>query len=80
MSKLIKATQSIAGTILGYTALAIDAGDASYTTTTSMAVPHASLQVTFVAPPSRKVEISVSIFVDTVASRNLIFGLSDNAT
>ena len=69
-----------AGMILGYTALAIDVGDASYTTTTSMAVPHPSLQVTFVAPPSGKVEISVSIFVDTVAGRNLIFGLSDNST
>ena len=74
------ANSAYAGMILGYTALAIDAGDASYTTTTSMAVPHASLQVTFVAPPSGKVEISVSIFVDTVAGRNLIFGLSDNST
>ena len=74
------ANSAYAGMILGYTALGIDAGDASYTTTTSMAVPHASLQVTFVAPPSGKVEIAVSVFVDTVASRNLMFGLSDNAT
>jgi len=74
------ANSAYAGMILGYTALAIDIGDASYTTTTSMAVPHSSLQVTFVAPPSGKVEISVSIFVDTVAGRNLVFGLSDNST
>jgi hypothetical protein len=74
------ANSAYAGMILGYTALAIDAGDASYTTTTSMAVPHSSLQVTFRAPPSGKVEISVSVFVDTVAGRNLVFGLSDNST
>ena len=80
LTEFSAASSSYAGMILGYTALAIDAGDASYTTTTSMAVPHSSLQVTFVAPPSGKVEISVSIFVDTVAGRNLVFGLSDNST
>ena len=74
------ANSAYAGMILGYTALGIDASDASYTTTTSMAVPHASFQITFVAPPSGKVEIFVSVFVDTGTGRPLVFGLSDNST
>ena len=79
MSKLIKATQSIAGTILGYTSLLNDAADNSYTTTTLMVVPDSTLQVTFKAPQSGNVEIFVSIYVDTTAGRNLVFGLSDSS-
>jgi len=69
-----------AGMILGYTAIGIDSADDSYTTTTSMAVTDADHKVTFTAPPSGKVEIFASIYVDTGQGRPLIFGLSDNAT
>ena len=77
MSQLIKGTQSIAGTILGYTAIGIDATADSYSTTTSMTVVDSDLKIVFVAPQSGNVEIFVSIYVDTFVGRNLIFGLSD---
>ena len=65
-----------AGQILGYTAIGIDAADASYTTTTSMVVTDADHKVTFIVPPSGNVEISASIFSDSGNTRTLYLGLS----
>ena len=69
-----------AGMILGYTALGVDSADDSYTTTTSWAVVDSTTKVSFVAPPSGNVEISISVYVDTDIARWLEFGLSDNAS
>ena len=70
----------LAGNILGYTALLNDSADSSYTITASYAVPAADWKVTFVAPPSGNVEIFVSVYIVSTATRQTYFGLSDNAT
>tara|TARA_R100000808_G_scaffold13572_1_gene32801 strand:+ start:4878 stop:6131 length:1254 start_codon:yes stop_codon:yes gene_type:complete len=74
------ANSAYAGMILGYTAIGIDAASDSYTVTASFAVTDADHKVTFVAPPSGKVEIEVTCPVIAIAQRQLYLGLSDNAT
>ena len=69
-----------AGMILGYTSVLNDAGDTSYSVTDSFATIHATANITFVAPPSGNVEIFVSVYAKSTATRQLYFGLSDNAT
>ena len=69
-----------AGMILGYTAIGIHGADASYAVTASFAVTDSDHKVTFIAPPSGKVEIEVSIYGNSSSVRQLFFGLSDNAT
>ena len=69
-----------AGMILGYTAIGIDAASDSYGVTASFAVTDADHKVTFVSPPSGKVEIEVTCAVIAIAKRQLYLGLSDNAT
>ena len=74
------ADSAYAGMILGYTAIGIDAGRDSVSVGTSFAVTDADHKVTFVAPPSGKVEIEVNIYVISTSQRWMSFGLSDNAT
>ena len=76
MSKLIKATQSIAGTILGYTVIGLDATPATFDVTNAMLPVHNDLKVSFVFPQSGKVEIFASIYIQTDSARNVTFGLS----
>ena len=65
-----------AGMILGYTVIGLDATPASYTVTNAMVPVHDDLKVSFVFPPSGKVEISASIFGLSVGIRPMTFGLS----
>ena len=65
-----------AGMILGYTVIGLDATPASYSVTNAMVPVHDDLKVSFVFPPSGKVEISVSVFNYSNGSRPLTFGLS----
>ncbi len=70
-----------AGMILGYRCIGENASHASYTLTTSFAVPHADMTIRFVAPPSGAVEIMVQILMNSSTSnKSLSLGLSDNAT
>ena len=70
----------LSGMILGYTSLLNDAADTSYTVTDAYVTVDATTKITFVAPPSGNVEIFVSIYAKSTATRQLYFGLSDNAT
>ena len=74
------ANSAYAGMILGYTAIGIDASRADLSVGSSMATTDADHKVTFVAPPSGKVEIEIRIQVITTSVRQLRLGLSDNAT
>ena len=69
-----------AGMILGYTSLLNDAANTSYSVTASFVTVDATTKITFVAPPSGNVEIFVSVYVVSTATRQLYLGLSDNAT
>ena len=69
-----------AGMILGYTAIGIDVIHDSVQPAATFGVTDADHKVTFVAPPSGKVEIFVSISAQATTQRWLQFGLSDNAT
>ena len=64
------------GRILGYTVIGLDATPATHDILTAMTVVHDDLKVSFVFPPSGKVEIMASIYVDTDAARAVTFGLS----
>lgn len=75
------ANSAYAGMILGYRMIGEDGTHASYTLTTSYAVPNSAMTVRFVAPPSGAVEIMVQIYHNASSSnRTISFGLSDNAT
>ena len=74
------ANSAYAGMILGYTSLLNDAADTSYAVTTSFVTIDATAKITFVAPPSGNVEIFASVYVKSTSTRQLYFGLSDNAT
>lgn len=76
------AGSSYAGTILGYRTEGINSTHATYSLTTSYAVPNSNMTVRFIAPPSGVVEVEVQIGFDSGTSSNRIvyFGLSDNAT
>ena len=64
------------GRILGYTVIGLDATPATHDILTAMTVVLDDLKVSFVFPPSGKVEIMASIYVDTDAARAVTFGLS----
>jgi hypothetical protein len=70
------------GAIVGYTNVGSNSGHASYTITTSYAVPDSEMNVVFVVPKSGKVEIMVQVQVnDTSTSSNTIScALSDAAS
>ena len=75
------ANSSYAGMILGYRCIGEDATHASYTLTTSYAVPHADMTTRFIAPPSGAVEVMVQIFMNSSTSNKFLYlGLSDNST
>jgi len=75
------ANSAYAGMILGYRMIGEDGTHASYTLTTSYAVPDSAMTVRFIAPPSGAVEIMVQIYHNASSSnRTISFGLSDNAT
>jgi hypothetical protein len=69
-----------AGMILGYRLIGESGGHATYTTTTSFAVPDSAMTIRFIAPPSGVVEVEVQIYVDSSSGRSITFALSDNAT
>ena len=72
---------AFAGMILGYRCIGEDAIHASYTLTTSFAVPNSDMTVRFIAPPSGAVEIMVQIWCNaSTSNRVMYFGLSDNST
>ena len=70
------------GAIMGYTNIGSNSGHASYTITTSYAVPDSEMNVVFVVPKSGKVEIMVQVQVkDNSFSANTInCALSDAAS
>ena len=70
------ADSAYAGMILGYTVIGDNATPASYDVLASMEPVHDDLKVSFVFPPSGKVEIFASIYVQTDSARPLTFGLS----
>ena len=76
------ANSAYAGMILGYTDIGLDEADATYNLTTSYAVPTSEFSVTFVAPPSGKVEIYIQVQFNagSAGQGDLYAGLSDNAT
>ena len=65
-----------AGMILGYTVIGLDATPATHDVLAAMTVVHDDLKVSFVFPPSGKVEIMASIYIQTDSARALTFGLS----
>ena len=76
------ANSAYAGMILGYTYLQPSGSGESHALETSFTVEHPTHKITFVVPPSGKVEIeSTGIFNRTSTSDVTIYaGLSDNAT
>ena len=75
------ANSSYAGMILGYRMIGESATHASYTLTTSFAVPNSNMTIRFIAPPSGAVEIMVQIYANaSTSNRTLYLALSDNAT
>ena len=70
------ANSSYAGMILGYTVIGDNATPATYDVLSSMNPVHDDLKVSFVFPPSGKVEIMASIYVQTDTGRAVTFGLS----
>ena len=70
------------GAIVGYNIQGLNLGHASYSLTTTMAVPDAGMHVCFVAPKSGIVEIEVQVRVDmgTSVGTSLLVGLSDAAS
>ena len=65
-----------AGMILGYTVIGLNETPAKFDVTNAMLPVHNDLKVSFVFPPSGKVEIMASIYVQTDSPRFLTFGLS----
>ena len=68
------------GMIIGYRMIGESATHSTYTFTTSYAVPDSDMNVSFIAPPSGIVEVSIQVWVDGYSNRTISFGLSDNAT
>ena len=64
------------GRILGYTVIGLDATPAKHDVLDAMTVVHDDLKVSFTFPPSGKVEIMASIYIQTDSARALTFGLS----
>ena len=67
---------NIAGQILGYTVIGAASTPATFDVTNAMLPVHDDLKVSFVFPPSGKVEIMASIYIQTDAARAVTFGLS----
>ena len=67
---------NIAGQILGYTVIGVASIPATFDVTNAMLPVHDDLKVSFTFPPSGKVEIMASIYIQTDAARAVTFGLS----
>ena len=78
MPNTLTRAENFDGRILGYTAIGIDSAQDSVAPGATFAVTDANHKVTFVAPPSEKVEIFVSISAQTTTQRWIQFGLSDD--
>jgi len=66
---------------MGYNVQGLNVGHASYSLTTSFAVPDAGFHVVFVAPKSGIVEIEIQILYNGGSvGQTLLLGLSDNAS
>ena len=65
-----------AGMILGYTVIGLDESPATFDVTNAMLPVHDNLKVSFVFPPSGRVEILASIYIQADTSRAVTFGLS----
>ena len=78
MPNTLTKAENFDGRILGYTAIGIDATRDSVAPGNSFAITDADHKVTFVAPPSGKVEIEIRISVISITIRWLVLGLSDN--
>ena len=75
------ANSAYAGMILAYTVIGESTTHTTYAMTTSLAVPDANMNVSFVAPPSGNVEIMVQFHRDSSSSNKFVYvSLSDNAT
>ena len=75
------ANSAYAGMILGYRSIGEDSAHASYTLTTSYAVPHADMNISFKAPPSGNVKVFIQIYMNSSTSNKILhLGLSDNST
>ena len=72
----ITRAENFDGRILGYTVIGLDATPAKHDVLAAMTVVHDDLKVSFVFPPSGKVEISASIHIEAEGSRPLTIGLS----
>ena len=70
------ANSAYAGMILGYTVIGLDETPASFDVTDAMLPVHDDLKVSFVFPPSGKVEIMSSIYIQTDTARSVTLGLS----
>ena len=70
------ANSAYAGMILGYTVIGLDATPATFDVTNAMLPVHDDLKVSFTFPPSGKVEIMASIYIQSDAARDVTFGLS----
>ena len=77
MANTLTKAENFDGRILGYTAIGIDATADSVVPGTSFVVTDADHKVTFIAPPSGKVEIEVRISVISVTARWLVLCLAD---
>ena len=75
-SNSITKAENFDGRILGYTVIGLDETPATHDVLAAMTVVHDDLKVSFVFPPSGKVEIFVSISIETESVRPLTFGLS----
>ena len=73
---VITGNPNIAGQILGYTVIGLDATPATFDVTDAMLPVHNDLKVSFTFPPSGKVEIMASIYIQTDTARAVTFGLS----
>lgn len=67
---------NISGQILGYTVIGLDATPATFDVTNAMLPVNDDLKVSFIFPPSGKVEVMASIYIQTDTSRAVTFGLS----
>ena len=76
MPNTLTKAENFDGRILGYTVIGFDATPAKHDVLAAMTVVHDDLKVSFVFPPSGKVEIMASIYIQTDSPRALTFGLS----
>ena len=80
MPNTLTRAENFDGRIIGYTVIGLDATPAKFDVTNAMLPVHDDLKVSFTFPPSGKVEIMASIYIQTDSPRFLTFGLSTTDT